>query len=115
MSNNIQDTNVDSIRSQIQLLQQDIQELRASSDDISDWEKTLQRRYRALSQTSMTLFTYIFTKYATHTWNQQFFDKTINIMLQEITRIQTAEVSQEDASASVGSHLAKTYIPQLRK
>lgn len=115
MSGNIHDTNVSAIRTQINELTEELQVLKDSGESISDWTDSLQRKYKQLYRTSNTLFKFILTNYGTPKFNEAFFNQTINIMLNRITSIQYAQLTQEDASANVGTHLAKKFIPQLNQ
>ncbi len=115
MSGNINDTNVALIKKQVHEIQNEIKELSQNGECISDWEDALKRKYKALSKTSATLFKYILTNYNTPSFNEQFFNQTLELMLTKISSIQKSEMTQEDASVNVGVHLAKKYVPQLKK
>lgn len=114
MSGNINDTNVTSIRQQIEELIQELHVLH-DSQDISQWTQTLQRKYKHLYRTSNTLFNFIVNNYGTSRFNDAFFHQTIDLMLNKISSIQQSRITQEDASAYVGTHLAHKFIPQLNQ
>jgi hypothetical protein len=115
MSGNIQDTNVETLQLQIDQLMTEIDAIKSRGDSVADWESTLRKRYKHLSKTSDTLFKYIVTNYGTTRFDQDFFSNTIQMMLSKIAEIQSSRVTQQDASEKVGTHLATTFIPQLRK
>lgn len=115
MSGNIHDTNVQTIRKQIDDLVVDLKQLTDSNETVSDWTESLQRKYKQLHRTSSTLFKFIITNYGTTNFNEAFFNQTIDMMLNKITNIQSYHISQEDASANVGTHLANTFIPQMNQ
>lgn len=115
MSGNIQDTDVNRLNKQIKDLQAEIVSLEKSGEVVLDWEDTLARKYKFLVRTSKTLFKYILTNYNKEGFNEQFFNHTLKLMLNKIETIQASQTSQEDASASVGLHLAQKFIPQMKK
>lgn len=114
MSGNIHDTNVINIRKQIEDLTNELKQLHESNESIENWNDTLERKYKPLYRTSKTLFKFIVTNYGKSGFNEIFFNQTVDMMLTRISSIQNSEISQEDASANVGTHLAKTFIPQLK-
>lgn len=120
MSGNIQDTNVTAIKKQINDLVNELRLLQTThGDSISDWRVeflvTLQRKYKQLYSTSNTLFKFIVTNYGTSGFNESFFNQTIDLILDNIVSIQHRQVTQEDASANVGTHLANKFIPQINQ
>jgi hypothetical protein len=114
MSGNIKDTNVTLIERQVYDLISDLDDLIAKNEDINNWSKTLEHRYKHLSKTSNTLFKFIIKNYNTPKFDKTFFNKTLTLMLDKIGNIQDSKISQENASEHVGTHLAKTFIPQLK-
>lgn len=114
MSGNIHDTNIACIRTQIHDLIDELQLLHDSSKKKSEWLDTLQKKYKQLYSTSNTLFKFIVQNYRTSNFNETFFNQTIDLMLNKIENIQNSRITQEDASANIGTHLAHTFIPQLQ-
>lgn len=115
MSGNIHDTKVSLIKSQVKDLIDDLESILSKQENVCDWEVTLKRRYQQLNKTSSTLFNFIIKQYGTHKFDKSSFEVTLDIMLQKITSIQQAKMTQEDASVEVGTHLAQKYIPQFSK
>jgi hypothetical protein len=113
MSGNIHDTNTIVIRQEITDLMKDIDNLDVNENP-KDWESTFRKKYQHLSNNSNTLFLYILSNYKKPSFNLSFFNKTIELMLTNISKIQKSNVTQYDASATIGSHLASTFIPQLK-
>lgn len=113
MSGNIHDTNTTLIKQEIDNLMKDIDNLEPTENP-KDWESTFRNKYTHLSNNSNTLFLYILSNYKKPSFNLTFFNKTIELMLSKISNIQNSNVTQYDASADVGSHLASTFIPQLK-
>lgn len=123
MSGNIHDTDVSTIKKQIDELIAELQTLKDAQDPkhddehetISEWTETLQRKYKQLYGTSSTLFKFIVTNYGSSNFNEKFFNQTIDMMLKKIASIQSSQITQEDASANVGTHLAHKFVPQLNQ
>lgn len=115
MSGNINDTHVDRIREQVVALGKDIEDLKNKGEMIDDWTSTFENRYKYLFKTSKTLFNYVIGQYSSDTFNREFFNKTLEMMLSQIAKIQNANISQNDASVLVGTHLAEEFVPQLKK
>lgn len=115
MSGNIKDTHVVRIREQVASLGQDIEDLKEKGESIDDWKSTLENRYKYLFKTSKTLFNYVVTQYISDSFNREFFNKTLEMMLSQISNIQNANISQNDASVLIGTHLAEEFVPQLKK
>lgn len=112
MSGNINDTNTELIKQQVENLQKDISDIYSRNETVNDWKDSLSKKYKHLSKTSNTLFKYIIENYGTDKFNQSFFDKTITMMLSKISNIQNSNVTQENASVYIGTHLAQKFIPQ---
>jgi len=115
MSGNINDTNINKLRQQIDGLKKEIDNILSKNENVVDWESSLQNKYKNLFNTSKTLFKYIVTNYGTEKFNEQFFNQTVSLMFNRIASIQGSEVTQEDASSTIGLHLARKFIPQMRK
>jgi hypothetical protein len=107
MSGNIQDTDVNLVKTQVYNLLNDL----SDSDDRN--EEFFKRKYKYLATHFGSLFKYIVSSYGTTRFNQRFFDQTLTMMLNKVQNIQENRISQHDASVSVGTHLAQTYIPHL--
>lgn len=115
MSGNIHDTNIFTIKKEVNEMMTQLDKLNASGEDLSEWESHLQNKYKHLYNTSKTLFNYLFKNYTSPDFNSEFFTTTLNMMLSKVSSIQNAAISQEDASVVIGTHLAEKYIPQLKK
>lgn len=108
MSNNIFDTNVDKIRTEVRSMIDNIG-LSTNADVVY-----LSGKYPHLHETSKTLFNHIIKES-----QKQNFDKTtlfnkLEPMLKQISKIQKNELTQNDASENIGILLAKEYIPQYK-
>lgn len=115
MSGNINDTDIFEVKKQVTDLIIDIQSIQNKNENLDEWESHLQNKYKKLFKTSKTLFNYILKNYGTEKFDSVFFNNTINMMLSKISSIQLNKISQENASAVIGTHLAEAYIPQLKK
>lgn len=115
MSRNINDTNVSLLKIEVENLKNDMDKIIHDGESIDDWESSLKKKYSTLSSTSNTLFMYIIKNYNTNRFNEEFFNKTLNMMFNKIEEIQKFKTEQNDASIEIGEHLAKTFIPQLSK
>lgn len=111
MSGNIHDTNTHKLKLDVHLLLQDIQDITSHGGNPLDHKNRLESKYNYLSTTSKTLFKFILTSANT---NPDFFQKTLDMMLQKIQQIQSSKTTQFDASRDIGTHLAKTFIPQCK-
>jgi len=115
MSGNIHDTNVSKITEEVNELFKDIDDLVVRNENVSAWSDTLQKKHKYLYKTSSTLFNYILKNYKNPNFDAAFFDRTLNMMLHQISQIQRSNVSQNSASETIGTHLATTFIPHLKK
>ena len=115
MSGNIKDTNVQLIKNQVESLIVDLDELQSKNESIEDWDSTLQNRYKQLYKMSNLLFQFIINQYKKLNFDKKVFRNTLELMLTKILDIQNGEVTQDNASVSVGDHLAKRFIPQYKK
>lgn len=107
MSNNIHDTNVNKIKQQVHNLITDINNGEKDTD-------ILESKYNYLYSTSKTLFNFVIKETTKSTFNKQQFDKNLEFMLDNITKIQNSELSQHKASENIGKLLAKQFIPQYK-
>jgi hypothetical protein len=122
MSGNINDTNVDKLKSEINSLINDLDNIiNLNSSDLDKkksieyYESNYQNKYKHLFTTSKTLWNYIFTQYKTNSFNKQVFQKNLDMMLSAILKIQQSKISQYEASTVIGEEIASQYIPQLNK
>lgn len=115
MSGNINDTNTNNIREEVNKLLLDLDELNDKNEILDEWESTLQNRYKNLSKTSNTLFQFIFKNYTKSNFDKESFKYTLDLMLNKISNIQKGDITQHDASVNIGEHLATKFIPQLKK
>lgn len=107
---NIHDTNVDLVRQQAFQMLNYVQ-----SDPIAAALTNTQERYNLLYKTSKTLFNMILKEATTPSFNELEFTNKLDNMLNLIKQIQTAEVSQYDASGQIGKILASEYIDVIKK
>ena len=125
MSGNINDTNIERVRKDVENMLNDIRgndirgndirgnDIRGNVSNVDVAE--MEYKYRYLYKTSKTLFNFILKKVNdSESFDDEYFRKTINFMLQQIQDIQQSSTSQYDASANVSYHLAKKYIPQYK-
>lgn len=110
---NIHKINVDKVQKEVEEMLVTLKELQERGEQIGDWEDSLKNKYKYLHKKSTGLFNFIIKNYGTEKFTQTF-DHTLDMMLKNIQKIQRSEISQYDASATVGTVLAKRYIPQLR-
>lgn len=98
------DTNVDKIKTQVDLLIQ----------DVINGTVIRQENYNYLYSTSKTLFDFIIREVKCRNFNKERFELNLNVMLNNILKIQKNELTQNDASEIVGELVAKQFIPQLQ-
>ena len=98
------DTNVDKIKTQVDLLIQ----------DVINGTVIRQENYNYLYSTSKTLFDFIIREVKGRNFNKERFELNLNVMLNNILKIQKNELTQNDASEIVGELVAKQFIPQLQ-
>ena len=115
MSGNINDTKINIIKENVDNLITDLDNILNKGESISDYEYNLKKKYKLLEKTSPALFNLIFKEYNTPNFNKNRLQSILNMMLQQIEKIQTSNVTQHDASITIGEHLAQTFIPQLKK
>jgi hypothetical protein len=116
MSGNINDTNVDKLKSEISSLINNLDIIIKSNDkSIQQYETIYQTEYKYLFTTSKTLWNYIFTQYKSNTFDKTHFNKNLDMMLNTILKIQQSKISQQQGSTIVGEEIASQYIPQLKK
>lgn len=103
----INNTNVDQIKTQVTEL---ILDCINTTLDV----KFLETKYVYLYTVSKTLFEFIIRETKSKNFNKSRFDNNLDFMLNYILKIQNNELTQNDASESVGELVAKQYIPQLK-
>jgi len=107
MSNNIHNTKVDKIKTQVAGLITDIKNGQHDTEQ-------LEAKYSYLYSTSKTLFTFVCKEVTKTSFNKQQFDRNLEQMLVHIIKIQKDEISQNNASENIGTLLAKQFIPQYK-
>jgi ADP-heptose:LPS heptosyltransferase len=115
MSGNINDTNVLLIKNQVFDLIEDLEKYSKTSRNLNVYEEAMKKKYNYLYNTSKTLFNLIFNQFKTNKLDKEYFNFMVNKMLNYITKIQNNEMSQYDASATIGTELAEKYVPNLDK
>lgn len=109
MTSNIHDTKIHKIKSEVNNL---IKEL---SHDTVISAYYLQQKYNYLYTTSKSLFDLILKECMAGDFNKDDFDKKLNKMLLLIFKVQSNELTQNQASENIGTILAKEYIPQCNE
>lgn len=115
MSNNIHDTKVEKIKTEVHNLLQDIQSEHISTTIPIHLQDKLETKYNYLYSTSKTLFNFICKEAIKPTFNKFQFNNNIDNMLKNIVKIQKDEISQNTASENIGKLLATQFIPQYKK
>lgn len=115
MSGNIYDTDVDTIKAQINEMISELNEIYKIEPNVHVYENDLKKKYSQLYTTSKTLFEFIMNKFNNKLFDANYFSQTIEKMLNAISDIQKSKISQHDASVDIGYHLAKKYIPEYKK
>ena len=115
MSGNIKDTDVLRLRGLVNEFIQDMDIVIKNGESVSDYTEIYKNKYKYIFDTSSTLYKLIYDQY-----NSLKVDKTqmlnnLNMMLVAIENIQKSQITQHDASESIGEVLASQYIPQLKK
>jgi hypothetical protein len=106
MSNNIHDTNIYIVKTQVDEMINDM-----LVNKITD-EECLKEKYQRLYEISKTLFSFIHKNITNKKFDKSSFEKNLNEMLKLIFKIQKEEITQDKASELVGSSLAQQYIPE---
>ena len=114
MSQNINDTNVNEIRNQVTSLLDNLDSIIANNENPTDYDVTLRKRHKKLLNTSKTLFEFIFKNYTKDNFDKTQFHKNLDMMLNAILNIQNSQLTQHEASVSIGKSLATQYIPQYK-
>lgn len=107
MSNNIHDTKVDKIKTQVYNLMSDVKNGEKDTALLED-------KYNYLYTTSKTLFNLVCKEAKKESFNKEQFDKNLDQMLKHILKIQQNELTQNEASENIGKLLAKQFIPQYK-
>jgi hypothetical protein len=115
MSGNVNDTNAQLMKQQIDEMILECEAILARNEEVQAWEGTLTRKYKHLHNTSSTLFKFIVSNFGTPRFDKVFFTSTVDLMLKQLGNIQHSVATQEAASQNVGNYLAESFIPQLKK
>jgi hypothetical protein len=116
MSGNINDTDVDLIKQDINSLLKELENIKTKGDETpNDHLYRLEKKYKNLKKTSSKLFDFTIKEFQKPNFNKEQFLKTLNMMLDSILNIQNSKISQYDASVKIGTSLANHYIPHLKK
>ncbi len=115
MSGNIHDTNVTKLKDEVNKLLTELDEIIARRDNILNYEDTLKRKYKYISDISDNLWKLIITQYTNSTFNKTIFLNNLEMMLSAISNIQQSKITQHNASENIGETLASQFIPQLKK
>ena len=107
MSNNIHDTKVEKIKTQVYNLMEDIKNGERDTE-------LLEGKYSYLFNTSKTLFNLVSKEAKKDNFNKQQFDRNLEQMLKHIVKIQSDELTQNEASENIGKLLANQFIPQYQ-
>jgi FKBP-type peptidyl-prolyl cis-trans isomerase (trigger factor) len=105
INENIHDTRVELIRSEINNFINDLQTSAVQNDS------HYQEKYSNLYSTSQTLFKMVLTEAKKPNFNHWSFFAKLNPMLDLILKIQKSEISQYKASENVGVLLGQEFIP----
>lgn len=104
VNENIHDTRVELIRSEINNFINDLQ----TSNNTDNY---YQEKYSNLYNTSETLFKMVLTEAKKPNFNHWSFFAKLNPMLDLILKIQKSEISQYKASENIGVLLGQEFIP----
>lgn len=118
MSGNINDTHVTKLRELVYEFVDELDTVMKNGNEcpsICDYEHVYKKKYQYILKTSPTLYNLIYEQYKSSKFNKTHLLNNLNMMLQAIENIQRSNVTQHDASTSIGEVLAKQYIPQLKK
>jgi hypothetical protein len=115
MSGNIKDTDVTLIKSDLDALLKDLDNIVKNNESPNDHLYRLEKKYKSIKNTSSALFNLVIKEYTNPNFNKQQFLTNINMMLNTILDIQKSKISQYDGSAKIGQAIAYQYIPQLKK
>ena len=113
MSGNINNTNVDQIKSDIKSMLNDLEDLCKKNEDIISYYNSYKKKYLNLYNTSKSLFNFIINNYGSKNFDQNKFNTNIKMMLNAISDIQQAKITQEKASMHIGQSLASQYFPKF--
>jgi hypothetical protein len=106
MSKNI---DIKLLEKQIRDIVHDLNENKTNGSQITESEKfILKQTYSYLHECSSTLFDMILNNFK----NKEFLEKHIRVILENLYKLQTQELSQYNASANVGTHFANEYFPK---
>jgi hypothetical protein len=113
MSGNINDTKINVIKNNVDSLLNDLSNV---NNITSEFKEILIEKYHYLYSTSKGLFELVIKEKSNPGFNKVLFDKNLDLMLNQINKIQNAEITQYKASQVVGTVIGNQYIPEhLRK
>jgi hypothetical protein len=115
MSGNIKDTDVIKLRGLVNDFIQDMDNVIKNGESVLDYEDIYKNKYRYILDTSATLYKLIHDQYKSSNVDKVQMLTNLNMMLVAIENIQKSQITQHDASESIGEVLASQYIPQLKK
>jgi hypothetical protein len=115
MSGNIKDTDVIKLRGLVNEFIQDMDIVIKNGDSVSNYQEFYKNKYKYIFDTSSTLYKLIYDQYKSSKADKAHILNNLNMMLVAIENIQKSQITQHDASESIGEVLASQYIPQLKK
>ena len=115
MSGNIKDTDVLKLRELVNEFIQDMDIVIKNGESVSDYKEIYKIKYKYIFDTSTTLYKLIYDQYNSLKVDKTHMLNNLNMMLVAIENIQKSQITQYDASESIGEVLASQYIPQLKK
>lgn len=115
MSGNIKDTDVLKLRGLINSFIQDMDIVIKNGESVSNYKDLYKNKYKYIFDTSATLYKLIYDQYNSLKLDKTHMLNNLNMMLVAIENIQKSQITQHDASESIGEVLASQYIPQLKK
>ena len=115
MSGNIKDTDVLKLRGLINSFIQDMDIVIKNGESVSNYKDIYKNKYKYIFDTSATLYKLIYDQYNSLKLDKTHMLNNLNMMLVAIENIQKSQITQHDASESIGEVLASQYIPQLKQ
>jgi hypothetical protein len=115
MSGNIKDTDVVKLRELVNYFIKDMDTVIENGESVLDYQDIYKKKYKYIFNTSATLYQLIYDQYKSLNVDKTHILNNLNMMLVAIENIQKSQITQHDASESIGEVLASQYIPQLKK